>query len=125
MDDANKKQKPIDETDKEIIRLKLQNRNLSLTEIGKLLPKPLTKQGVHSRMKKPQFKRAWELLEMDVMFKLKELQHEAVKVMKQTLQSTDQRLRFYAAKELLQRILVDSDGLLPDTVEDTILEFTE
>lgn len=115
----------IDEVDKAIISIKFQNRNLSLYEIGKLLPKPLSKQAVHKRLSKPKVKEMWDFLEADIMFKLKELQHKAVKVMKETLDSPDRRLRFLAAKELLQRILVDSDGLLPDKVEDTVLEFTE
>ena len=115
----------IDEIDKAIITLKLQNRNLSLYQISQLLPKKMCKQAVHQRMQKPRFKAAWDSLELDVMFKLKDLQHKAVKVMEETLNSPDQRLRFQAAREILQKILIDSDGLLPDKVEDAMLEFVE
>lgn len=129
MEEKNKGGRPpkaeIDEIDKQIIRLKLANRKLSMADIGKILPKPMSKQAVSNRMKKTAFANAWNMLEMDVMDQLKELQFKAVKVMKQTLESNDQKLRYYAARDLLHRTLVDSDGLLPDRVEDTILEFID
>ena len=113
----------LDAVDREIIKLKFTNRKLSLTEIGKLLPDKMTKQAVFQRLNKPQVKKAWEMLEADVLHELKQLQHDAVQVFKETLKCPDIKLRFAAAKALLEKVLIDSDGMLPDTLDDEILEF--
>jgi len=109
--------------DKEILRLKYTNRALTLTQIGNLLPTPISKVAVHYRTKKPKFKQIWDRLEQDVIWQLKEAQNKAITVILKTLHSKDEKLAFQAARTLIQPILENCPQLLPEIMGNEILEW--
>ena len=113
----------LDIIDQEILRLKYINRKLTLTEIGKLLTKPMSPQAVSLRINKPKFKAYWEQLERDVIWEIKNAQQRAMQIILKSLNSNDERLAFQAAKTLIDPILQNCPQLLPEILNEEILEF--
>lgn len=113
----------LDDTDKEILRLKYTNRKLGVRQIGKLLTKPLSHGAVNVRMNKSKFKTYWDQLERDIILQIKEAQTEAMNVILQTLRSKDQKLKFQAAKTIIEPILANCPQLLPEMINTEDLEW--
>lgn len=116
----------LDEIDKQILKLKWSNRKLTFKQIGQLLTRPLSVPSVSARFKKPKMQAHWDLLEKDIIWQIKNAQNKAMKVILETLDSTDQKLAFQAACKIIDPVLLNCTDLLPARVETQMdLEFYE
>jgi hypothetical protein len=107
----------LNDVDKKLLKLKYSNRKLSLTQLGQLQDPPISKQAVYQRMNKKSFKAAWDILEKDVIEQLKSIQNKAISVLITSLGSADEKIRVSTAKFILEPILTNCSGYLPEPIE--------
>lgn len=114
-----------DSVDREIVRLKYENRGLSYEQIGKLLVPPISKQAVGKRIIDHGLAAVLDALESDVVAAYKSHQQVAVTVLAQTMNGTNTSwLRFQAALTFLQGV-VGSKLALPDEPKVDDVVFTD
>lgn len=113
----------LDETAKQIVKIKLTHPTASLAEIGRLMDPPVAKQNIHFHVsKKPEIQTCLDILEMDAVRGFQSLFPLALSSLRQSLMSPNPIVKLEAAKFTLKKIS-ESDHVLPERIDDTDLEF--
>lgn len=115
----------LDPIDREIVKLKYENPNLTYAQIGQLIPtKRLSKQAVNKRIKKHHLKEALDLVQGDIVQLYRTNQARAVEILRLTMEGENTSyLRYQAARDFLSGILHSPLAAPPPTeVSDLIFD---
>lgn len=102
----------IDSTDKEIIRLRIENPKITLTELGKRFN--LARHTIAKRLQKEKVKKALDQLQKNALDTLLDAQSEAARRMITHMRSNDPDLSLKACKEILTGVLARTINIKTD-----------
>ena len=106
---------------KEIVKHKLAFPNATQADLGRLTDK--SRQAIHLFLKdNPECQRCIDIIDEDIVSQIKSLYPRAVMAVLRGLKSKDDKLASSVGLRLLDKILNDCPGLIPDSNVEEILE---